>query len=287
MNYFRVLLLAILFLAPTTPPHTAYLPIVFTPAPEGKSGIAWNKAGYNDVSPYPFAYYHVWTVKGIEQGDVTPERWDNIKRLLYEPYFSCPVRPYEALRDDTVPVQEDLVAQLEALAATGYDGVVYFLNEPNHPSQCTMAPAEAAQVYMQVTAVCPACRFTLPNVSDWDWLGEWAWTREYLDTLQALHAPQPAYGAFHSYRYPITPMVDSYAALLATYGLDVPIAITEYGHCDPATAVAMHHDLLTDERVSRMFWFTAVGYGCTDLFVSTSEDTPTPLGAYLQAHIRP
>lgn len=267
----------------TTTPHTAYLPILLSPAPPGKAGIAWNKAGYNDIRPFPFAYYHVWTVRGIEQGDVSPERWENIRRVLHEPYFSCPVRPYEALFSD-VPVQEDLLAQLADLAGTGYSGIVYFLNEPNHPGQCTLSPAEAAQIYMEVTAVCPSCQFTMPNVSDWDYLADWAWTRQYLDVLQALHAPQPAYGAFHSYRYPVTPMIDSYLIMLAQYRLQVDVAITEYGNCDPQTAVAMHQELLTDERVVRMFWFTAVGFGCTDLFVSTSDNTLTSLGEFLQNH---
>jgi len=261
-----------------------FLPVIQQPVPQGKSGIAWNKAGYNDVSNFGFKRYHVWTIDGMKQSDVSPERWENIKGLVNEPYFSCPVRPYAAM-NGSEPMQEDLIAQLQVFATTGYDGIVYFLNEPNHPGQCTMSPAQAVQMYLEVATICPACKFTMPNVSDWDYLSNWAWTREYLGIMQAVHAPHPAYGAFHTYRYPVFPMIDSYLSLLSEYQLDVNVVITEYGNCDPVTAVAMHNDLLADDRVERMFYFTATGYGCTDLFNSTSDNSLTELGDYFQLNI--
>lgn len=282
----KILLVCVigLFLSRTPQTHTIYLPIIQQPAPQGKSGIAWNKAGYNDVSDFGFSRYHVWTIDGMSQEEVSPERWENIKGLVNEPYFSCPVRPYSAMNSDE-PVQEDLVEQLQILATTSYDGIVYFLNEPNHPGQCTMSPTEAAQMYSEVVTICPRCKFTMPNVSDWDYLANWSWTREYLGIMQAIHAPQPIYGAFHTYKYPVTPMVDSYLLLLSEYQLDVNVVITEYGNCDPQTAVAMHNDLLSDDRVERMFWFTATGYGCTDLFIGTGDNSLTELGSYFRLNI--
>lgn len=285
-----LMLLLVAGIAPETAEfHRTYLPVVTTlpPLPASKSGIAWNKAGYNDVKPFGFSQFHTWTIFEYTAENLPPARWENVKYLRHNPYFSCPVRPYEALRDPSVPVQEDLMDALQELAGDGYEGVVYFLNEPNHPGQCTLSPAEAVQIYMEVTAVCPACRFTMPNVSDWDYLAGWTWTKEYLSILQALHAPQPAYGAFHVYRYPVQPVIDSYESLLYEFGVDVPLMITEYGNCDPQTAVAMHNELLADGRVEEMYWFTAVGYGCTDLFVSTSDNVLTLLGENLLGAIRP
>lgn len=243
--------------------YSVFLPIVSASPlpPNPKHGLAWNKTGKNNVRPFRFSAYHNWEV---ENSDL------NVQGLKRVQHFSCDFRPYGCIDDCVI----DMYGRLEKLGYD-YEGTILFLNEPNQPGQCTLSPSAAVRIFQNAKTICPLAKWTLPQVSHVDYLNSWQWTREFLNQLFGVLPfanHYISYGSFHSYIDQIDHMVTCYRALLAEFGLNPPILLTEYGHPDPDTAAKMYHDAMNNPHIKQAFWFTSwVEGGSTNLFDKAGE----------------
>ena len=245
-NLFTVVQLIIIIL--NTPSDTLnissdtkiFLPMVSVTPP--KVGYAYSEMSEENTRLLHMQWYHNWNMSIAHS---------NIERVEH---FSCEVRPYWTFDDDA----RNQFTDLRRIVARFGDAPFYliFLNEPDLNEQCSRTPSHAAQMYKKVIEIAPNAIIIGPQVSDQDYLNDWAWLKEFYRYLDRMNLPYPQIGAIHSYlEEPPNNIVESYFNLPFSTS---KIWIAEFGATNPETLRNFLLYYQSDPRIERYSYFAPI-----------------------------
>lgn len=229
--------------------YNLYLPIVMNGS-YSNAGYAWPNIGATENSLLKVGWRQDWRI--------TPGLLKN-GNVEYVQHFSCDVRPYWTYNEDVTAHMFDLLRSHVEIIGVDTPFYLLFLNEPQHPGQCSRTPEQSAYMYREVLKIAPNAIIVGPQVSDWDY-PNWTWLREWYRQIDLLGLPHPEYAGIHSYRSDDPALlVNSQFSALAELGGTQKGWVTEFGNPNPEVIRQMILYYQSDPRIERYAYFTPHG----------------------------